>query len=59
MAGMAILAVADTVYQWLEWQGMYAAGNIVDLGWMLGYVFIAVGASVMRDLILPTTSGRA
>jgi len=53
MAGTVILGVADTVYQWLEWQGLYAAGNVVDLGWMLGYVLIAVGASVMRDLILP------
>lgn len=58
MAGMAILAVADTVYQWLEWQGLYAAGSVVDLGWMLGYVLIAVGASIMRDLILPDPSGR-
>ncbi len=58
MAGMAMLAVADTVYQWLEWQGLYAAGSIVDLGWMLGYVLIAVGASIMRDLILPEPSGR-
>lgn len=58
MAGMAILAVADTWYQWLEWQGLYAAGHVVDLGWMLGYVLIAVGASIMRDLILPVPSGR-
>jgi hypothetical protein len=59
MAGMAILALADTWYQWLEWQGLYAAGSIVDLGWMLGYVLIAVGASIMRDLILPEPSGRS
>jgi len=59
MAGMAVLAVADTAYQWLEWQGLYAAGSIVDLGWMLGYVLIAVGASVMRDLILPEAHSRS
>lgn len=58
MAGASILAIADTTYQWLEWQELYAAGHIVDLGWMLGYVLIAVGASIMRDLILPDPSGR-
>lgn len=53
MAGAAFLAVADTVYQWLEWQGLYQSGHIVDLGWMLGFVLIAVGASTMRDLLAP------
>lgn len=54
VAGSAFLAVADTLYQWLEWQELYQSGHIVDLGWMIGYVFIAVGASAMRDLIMPT-----
>ncbi len=53
VAGVAILAVADAVYQWLEWQGLYSTGHLVDLGWMVGYVLLAVGASSMRDLILP------
>ncbi|MHB1340526.1 MAG: hypothetical protein ACYC77_05765 [Coriobacteriia bacterium] len=58
VAGAAVLAVADTLYQWLEWQELYQSGHIVDLGWMLGYVFIAVGASTMRDLILPTPASQ-
>ncbi len=53
VAGLAILAVADSVYQWMEWQGTYQTGSIVDLGWMIGYVLLAAGASVMRDLIAP------
>lgn len=53
MAGAAFLAVADTVYQWLEWRELYSSGHIVDLGWMLGYVLIAAGASAMRDIIRP------
>jgi hypothetical protein len=53
VAGVSLLAVADTVYQWLEWQELYGAGSIVDLGWMLGYVLIATGASAMHDLIVP------
>lgn len=56
MAGAAFLASADTVYQWLEWQGLYQSGHIVDLGWMLGYVLIAVGASTMQDLLVPLQS---
>ena len=51
VTGVSLLAVADAVYQWLEWQGSYKSGNIIDLGWMLGYVLIATGASAMRDLI--------
>ncbi|TDB39709.1 MAG: hypothetical protein D9V44_01760 [Actinobacteria bacterium] len=57
VAGVAVLAVADAVYQWLEWQGAYSTGHIIDLGWMIGYVLLAVGASVMRDLILPAPRG--
>lgn len=53
VAGVAVLAVADALYQWLEWQGLYSTGHLVDLGWMIGYVLLATGASVMRDLILP------
>lgn len=55
VAGVAILAVADALYQWLEWQGLYSTGHPVDLGWMIGYVLLATGASLMRDLILPAT----
>ncbi len=51
VAGVAVLAVSDAVYQWLEWQSSYHAGSWVDLGWMAGYVLLAVGASAMRDLI--------
>lgn len=53
VVGLALLAVVDGIYQWLEWQGSYRSGNMIDLGWMFGYVLIATGASAMRDLIAP------
>jgi len=49
--GVALLAVADAAFCWLDFQGLYQSGNIIDVGWMLGYLSIAVGASLTRDLM--------
>jgi len=49
--GVALLAVTDAAFGWLDFQGLYSSGNIIDIGWMLGYLSIAVGASLTRDLL--------
>ena len=45
LVGLFAMAVADSRYTYLVEIGRYATGNIVDLGWVVGYLSIAVGAS--------------
>jgi hypothetical protein len=51
--GLAIVAISDATYSWLQAADAYATGHIVDAGWMVGYVLIAVGALVARDVFAP------
>ncbi len=39
------MAVSDSTYAYLVEVGRYATGNLVDIGWVVGYLAIAVGAS--------------
>jgi len=43
-AGLATYAVADTVYSIQSSLGIYMAGSPVDLGWVAGYLLIALAA---------------
>ncbi len=45
LLGLFAMAVADSTYAYLVEVGRYATGNIVDTGWVLGYLAIAAGAS--------------
>jgi len=45
LLGLFAMAVADSTYAYLLEAGRYATGNLVDTGWVLGYLAIAVGAS--------------
>lgn len=48
--GAVILAVTDTAYVWLAAVEKYASGSPVDIGWMMGHVFIMLGALIARDM---------
>lgn len=48
--GVAIIALSDSGFALLDAKGLYAAGNPIDAGWMIGNVFIATGALVARDV---------
>jgi hypothetical protein len=39
------MAISDSTYAYLVEVGRYATGNLVDIGWVVGYLAIAVGAS--------------
>ncbi len=49
-AAVAVIAVSDSAYSYMAWQETYASGNIIDMGWMLGYGLLAVAASLARDV---------
>jgi hypothetical protein len=50
------MAVSDSTYAYLVEVGRYATGNVVDTGWVLGYLAIAVGASSDAGLAARATS---
>jgi hypothetical protein len=45
LLGLFAMAISDSTYAYLVEAGRYSTGNIVDAGWVLGYLSIAVGAS--------------
>ena len=45
LVGLFAMAISDSTYAYLVEVGRYATGNLVDIGWVVGYLAIAVGAS--------------
>jgi hypothetical protein len=44
LAGLLAMALADSTYAYLVEVKSYEAGNLLDAGWIVGYLAIAVGA---------------
>ena len=55
-AGALVLAGSDSAFAWLDALDEYSAGNLVDYGWILSNVLLAVGVSIARDLAEPVRS---
>ncbi len=49
-AGLVFIAVADSLFAVQIWNGSYTSGSFVDIIWGLGYVAIAMGASLLVDV---------
>jgi diguanylate cyclase (GGDEF)-like protein len=45
--GLVALAVADSGFAYLSATGAYRTGNLIDVGWIAGFLVVAVGA--LRD----------
>ncbi len=45
LVGLFAMAVSDSTYAYLVEAGRYSTGNLVDIGWVVAYLAIAVGAS--------------
>ncbi len=58
VVGLLLIVFADTMFAIQSAAGTYVTGNFVDLGWSLGYVSIAAGASIAVDVLVtaPRTS---
>ncbi|HKH88986.1 MAG TPA: hypothetical protein VKA05_09180, partial [Acidimicrobiales bacterium] len=44
LAGLLAMALADSTYAYLTTLGTYATGQLVDTGWVAGYLGLALGA---------------
>jgi diguanylate cyclase (GGDEF)-like protein/PAS domain S-box-containing protein len=42
--GLGALGVADIGFAYLQSNGTYATGSVIDLGWILGWLLVAIGA---------------
>ena len=56
LVGLFAMAVSDSTYAYLVEVGRYSTGNLVDIGWVLGYLAIAVGASCDASQTVRATS---
>jgi hypothetical protein len=56
LVGLFAMAVSDSTYAYLVEVGRYSTGNLVDIGWVVGYLAIAVGASGDASQTLRVTS---
>lgn len=48
--GLVLIAAGDSLFAVQIWNETYAGGGFVDIIWCLGYVAIAIGASVLVDV---------
>jgi hypothetical protein len=47
--GLALMSVSDIAFTWLDWTGRYFSGHVVDFGWMVSLLLIAIAASLAAD----------
>ncbi len=59
VAGAAVLTLTDTAFAWITAAGTYEAGALVDYGWLLAHVLMAIGASLARDGVDAAAAKRA
>ncbi len=55
VAGLCSLGVADSAYVYLTTSGDYATGDLVGAGWVLGFLWISVGARAAAVVAPPVT----
>jgi PAS domain S-box-containing protein len=44
MTGVIVMMIADTAFNWTVFNEAYETGSLIDIGWILSYVFIGTAA---------------
>ena len=52
LLGLSAMAISDSTYAYLVEAGRYATGNLVDTGWVIAYLAIAVGAASESGVVV-------
>ncbi len=55
--GLGLIAVSDSTFAYLQAQNSFGSGNVVDMGWVAGYLVVALGA--LHALGRPISRSRA
>jgi hypothetical protein len=56
--GFIFITFSDIAYSYLTWQGGYTSGGLIDLGWSVGYLLIALGGVYQREVAVLVTKER-
>jgi hypothetical protein len=49
--GFILFTLADMLYSYLDWQGLYGEGNWIDLGWNLGYLLFGAAGLYQYKMV--------
>jgi hypothetical protein len=49
--GFFCFSVSDLLYSYLDWTDAYGNGNLIDIGWHLGYLLIGISGLYQRELV--------
>jgi hypothetical protein len=49
--GFISFTIADLLYSYLGWQDLYGNGNLIDVAWHAGYLFIAMAGLYQYQLV--------
>ncbi|MHC1702323.1 MAG: hypothetical protein AB9846_00315 [Tenuifilaceae bacterium] len=49
--GFICFTIADLLYSYLSWDDLYGSGNLIDVAWHAGYLFIGLAGLYQRELI--------
>ncbi len=49
--GFVIFTIADLLYSYLDFNSLYSSGSVIDIGWNVGYLLIALAGFYQIELI--------
>jgi hypothetical protein len=49
--GFVLFAISDLLYSYFSWNDAYSSGNIIDIGWYLGYIFIGFAGIYQKKMM--------
>ncbi len=57
IGGLASLSFADSTFAYLQAQATFGSGNVVDIGWVAGYLMVGLAALLSRGLPMVSKGG--
>jgi diguanylate cyclase (GGDEF)-like protein len=57
--GLGLIAISDSTFAYLQAQGSFGSGGVVDLGWVAGYLVVALAALHALDRPIVRSRPRA
>ncbi len=49
--GFLLFTIADLLYSYLSWQDLYGNGNLIDVAWNAGYLFLGMSGLYQYQLV--------
>jgi hypothetical protein len=54
----AIMGISDILFSYYSWNDTYSVGSMIDVGWNLGYLLLALAGLYQRRLIETVSGGK-